>query len=207
MKGTQIDTMLRTIRAKGRGAVFTPNDFWKLGTRAAIDQGLNRLEKRGVIRRLARGVYDYPRTNHELGIFAYPPVEKIAKAITQSQGARIQVSGAYAANILGFSTQVPARIVYLTDGYSKQIKLGKQSLIFRRASPKAMKNAGKLSGTVIQALKYLGQKAVTPIVVRQLRQVIKSNSKELIQKELQFAPAWIKKIVVQAISNKEVSHG
>ena len=84
MESSLTNSMLRTIQAKGRGAVFTPSDFWKLGSRSSIDQGLTRLVKRGMIRRLARGVYDYPRTNRELGISAYPSVEQIAKAITKS---------------------------------------------------------------------------------------------------------------------------
>lgn len=207
MESSLVNSMLRTIQAKGRGAVFTPNDFWKLGSRSSIDQGLTRLVKRGMIRRLARGVYDYPRTNRELGISAYPSVEQIAKAITKSHGARIQISGAYAANVLGLSTQVPARVVYLTDGYSKRVTLGKQTLIFRRASPKVMRTAGRLSGTVIQALKHLGQEAVTPAMVRQLRRVLKADSRELMLRDLKYAPVWIRNVIKQVLSTEGVGRG
>lgn len=207
MESSLANLMLRTIQAKGRGAVFTPNDFWNLGSRSSIDQGLSRLVKRGTIRRLARGVYDYPRTNRELGISAYPSVEHIAKAITKSHGARIQISGAYAANILGLSTQVPARIVYLTDGYSKRVALGKQTLIFRRASPKVMKTAGRVSGTVIQALKHIGQAAITPAIVRQLRRVLKDDLKKVILRDLQYAPVWVRDVVRQVLSSERVGRG
>lgn len=207
MKNSLVNLMLRTIQAKGRGAVFTPNDFWKLGARSAIDQGLTRLVKRGMIRRLARGVYDYPRTNRELGISAYPPIEQIANAITKSQGARIHISGAYAANVLGLSTQVPARVVYLTDGYSKRVILGKQTLIFRRASPKVMRTAGRVSGTVIQALKHLGQEAITPAMVRQLRRVLKADSREVMLRDLKYAPVWIRNVIKQVLSTDGVERG
>ncbi len=207
MESSLVNSMLRTIQAKGRGAVFTPNDFWKLGSRSSIDQGLTRLVKRGMIRRLARGVYDYPRTNRDLGISAYPSVEQIAKAITKSHGARIQISGAYAANVLGLSTQVPARVVYLTDGYSKRVTLGKQTLIFRRASPKVMRTAGRVSGTVIQALKHLGKEAITPVMVRQLRRVLKADSREVMLRDLKYAPVWIRNVIEQVLSTEGVDRG
>lgn len=105
--------ILDRIRRHGRGNVFTTKDFLSIGSRETVDQTLSRLAKAGVVRRLARGLYDYPRVNKRLGISISPDVAEIAEAMARQTGSRIAPSGATAANRLGLSTQVPAKPVYL----------------------------------------------------------------------------------------------
>ena len=122
--------LLNRIYGHGRGWVFTPNDFSDLGSRDAVASALKRYRQSGHIRRLARGLYDYPRTDPDLGILT-PSPDAIARALAGRDAVRLQPSGAYAANLLGLSTQVPMKIVYLTDGPSRTVRIGKKQIILK----------------------------------------------------------------------------
>src|SRR5690349_7157 len=74
----------KRIRTRGEGAVFVTRDFLDLGSRAAVDQTLSRLAREGIIRRVGRGVYDYPRVNERLGITLSPSPEDVAAAVAKS---------------------------------------------------------------------------------------------------------------------------
>jgi predicted transcriptional regulator of viral defense system len=118
-----IDFKLKSrIYGSGRGSAFTPNGFLDIGGRDAVDKILSRLVVKGIIRRLAWGLYDYPRQHPELGVLL-PDIEKVAKALAGKDRIRLQPAGAYATNLLGLSEQVPARVVFLTDGPSRTVKM------------------------------------------------------------------------------------
>jgi hypothetical protein len=181
---------LRRIRGAGRGSVFSPSDFLDLGSRDAVDQTLSRLVRAGVLRRLARGLYDSPTTHPVLGVVA-PTPEAIAAALAGKHGIRLQPTGAYAANLLGLSTQVPAKIVFLTDGPSRTVRVGNQEIRLVRTTPRTMGPAGRISGTVIQALRHLGQTHVDAAVIRALRRKLRPTEKRQLLRDLPFAPAWV----------------
>lgn len=187
----------RRIRAKGEGAVFGARDFLDLGSRAAVDQALSRLERSGLIRRISRGVYDYPRRNERLGITLSPPPEEVVRAVARRDASRIQVTGAEAANALGLSTQVPARIVYLTDGSSRRMQFGGQVVELRHTTPRNLATAGKVSGTVIQALRYLGREHVDENTVRHLQRVLSECDKQRLRKDRIHAPAWMQPLLLE----------
>src|ERR1044071_3901980 len=123
--------VLSRITDNGPGWVFTPSNFIDLGTRNAIASALKRHKKEGMIRQLARGLYDYPRHDPQLGILS-PSVDSVANAIKGRDAIRLQPSGAYAANLLGLSEQVPMRVLFLTDGPSRQVRIGKLEIILKR---------------------------------------------------------------------------
>src|SRR5512142_2593478 len=111
-----IDSRILTrIRGRGRGSVLVPADFLDLGSRQAVDLALHRLVKKGTIRRLARGVYDYPKQHPTLGTLA-TPTQEIARALAGRDRTRLQQTEDYAANAMGLSEQVQAKAVFLTDG-------------------------------------------------------------------------------------------
>ena len=141
--------ILKRIRGSGKGWCFTSNDFADLGGTAAVWTALHRLMRRGLIRRLAQGLYDFPRTHAELGTLS-PGAEAVAEAVARSRHIRLQPTGAYAANLLGLSEQVPARVVFLTDGAPRRIRFGNQEIVFRRTTPRNMATAGLISGTVME---------------------------------------------------------
>ena len=184
--------ILSRIYGSGRGAVFTPGRFLDLGSRDAVDKVLSRLLQKGAIRRLARGLYDYPEHHPIMGILA-PRPDAIAGALAGKQGIRLQPSGAYAANRLGLSTQVPARIVYLTDGPSRTVRVGNQEIRLQQTTPRSMGPAGRTSGLVIQALRHLGQKHVDDAVIQTLKRKLSDQDKRRLMKDIAYAPAWVGK--------------
>ena len=186
-----VDNMIiNRIYGKKRGWVFTPNNFFDLGSRAAIDQSLSRLAKAGTIRRLSRGLYDYPEKHRSLGELP-PNYERIVQALTGRDNIKIQPSGAYAANMLGLSEQVPARIVFLTDGKNKKIQVNKHQIILKNTTPKNMATAGRISGVVIHALRYLKQENVNDGTIDVLRKKLSSGDKRQLIKDIRLAPVWI----------------
>jgi hypothetical protein len=183
-------SILSRIYGSKRGAVFTPSDFLDLGSRRAVDLALHRLTRRNIIRRLARGLYEYPREHHELGMLS-PDIEKVAKALAGKDRIRLQPAGAYATNLLGLSEQVPAKVVFLTDGPSRTVKIGRQEIQLRRTTPRNMAAAGRLSGLLMQALRHLGKEHITPARVDHLKRTLPAKERQGLLKDLRLAPAWM----------------
>ena len=182
--------ILNRLSSQGQGWVFTPAQFADLGTRTAVGLALMRQAKAGAIRQLARGLYEIPRNHPTLGSVP-PSTEAIAEAIAGRHAIRLQPVGAYAANALGLSEQVPARAVFLTDGPSRHVKIGKREIVLKRTTPRNMATAGRPSGMVIQALRWIGQKNVDDKVVATLRRNLKPQDRTSLVKDAHFAPAWI----------------
>jgi hypothetical protein len=187
-------SILARIYGLGRGAVFAPAKFQDLGSVDAIHNALARHTKAGTIRQLARGLYDYPVQHPILGTVA-PSADAIARALVGRDAIRLQPTGAYAANLLGLSDQVPTKIVFLTDGPTRNVKLGKRTITLKHTTPKNMATAGRKSGTLIQALRHLGQDQVDDKVIATLRRQVPDADRANIRKDLRYAPAWIADIL------------
>jgi hypothetical protein len=185
--------ILATIHGRGRGSVFVPADFLSIGSREAVDLALHRLARKGTIRRLARGVYDYPKEHPVLGPLT-PSAEMIAKALAGRDRTRLQPAGAYAANALGLSEQVPAKVVFLTDGPTRTVKIGTITIQMRKTTARNMAAAGRLSGLVIQALRSLGKAHVTQHRMEHLKRTIPADKRRELLKDLRLAPAWMHSI-------------
>ncbi len=142
------DRVMKRVRASGRGSVFTPSDFLAVAARPSVDQALSRLVKGGQLRRLARGLYDFPKLHPKLGALS-PAPDDVAHALARETGSQVQIAGARAANALGLSAQVPAQSTYLTDGPSRRVVLGKRVVDLRHASPKHLIAPGSPAGTVV----------------------------------------------------------
>ena len=178
------------IYGRGRGCVFTPGDFLDLGSRASVDLALHRLTKQATIRRITRGLYHYPQTHPLLGEIA-PSIEAVAKALAASERAKLQPSGAYAANLLGLSEQVPAKVVFLTSGRARKVKLGKLVIELRPTTPRRVVAAGRTSGLVLAALRYLGKEHITPERIVHLRRTLSAVDRQQVLGDLPSAPAWL----------------
>ena len=186
-----IDARIRKRIAKeGPGAAFTPNDFLDLASRDAVDKTLSRLAAQGVIRRLTRGLYEYPREHAELGRLS-PNIETVARKLAGRHQIRLQPAGAYATNLLGLSEQVPAKVVFLTDGPSRRVKIGRQTIELCHTRPRNMATAGRLSGLLIQALRHLGKEHVTPSRVAHLKRTLPAKERKRLLKDLPLAPEWM----------------
>jgi hypothetical protein len=182
--------VLDRIRSNGQGWVFTPAHLIDLGTRNAIASALKRFKAAGTIRQLARGLYDYPVQDPVLGTVA-PSADAIARALAVRDAIRLQPSGAYAANVLGLSEQVPSRIVFLTDGPARKVKIGKREILLQHTTPRNMATAGRKSGTLFHALRYLGKDQVDEKVLAIIRRQINDEDRPILRDDLRHAPAWI----------------
>lgn len=193
--------ILARIQGHGRGWVFTPAHFDDLGGRSTVATSLQRFREAGIIRQLARGLYDYPRDDPEFGLLS-PSVNNIAEALAGRDAVRLQPSGAYAANLLGLSTQVPTRIVYLTDGRSRTVQVGNRQIVLKHTTPRNMAPAGKISGLVIQALRHLGQKRITNDLIDQLDSRLNAEDRKQLQKHIRYAPVWIAEIIREVLKRE-----
>ncbi|HEY3490535.1 MAG TPA: DUF6088 family protein [Candidatus Deferrimicrobiaceae bacterium] len=182
--------ILNRIYGGGRGCVVTPNDFLDLGSRQAVDVALHRLVKKGTLRRVARGLYDYPKIDPELGPLS-PTIDALVKALKGHDNIRLQPSGGYAANLLGLSEQVPMKVVFLTDGPTRKVQLGRQIIQLKRTTPRAMATAGRVSGLVIQALRHIGMRQVDDSIVKRLRNRLSVEDKKQLVRDVRYAPAWV----------------
>ena len=167
-----------------------PVDFLEFGSREAIDVALHRLAKQGVIRRLARGLYDLPKEHPVLGTLM-----PSAEAVAGRDRTRLQPAGANAANMLGLTTQVPAKMVFLTDGPARTVKIGPMTIQLRRTTPKQMECSGRLIGLVIQAFRELGQEHITPQRREHLKRTLPLEKRRELLKDLRLAPTWMHPII------------
>ena len=190
------DKIMRRVRKGRRGAVFSSSDFLDLGSRSAVDAALSRLVRDQTLRRLAPGLFDYPRTSAFLGLLA-PPVDAVAKALAREGGGRLELDGAAAANALGLSTQVPARSVYLTDGPKRQVRIGRQVVTLKHVSPRFLPAAGKPAGAVFQAVRWLGPDGVTADIVDRLQRSLKPGDKDDLRRLAPSAPSWTRPLLQQ----------
>jgi hypothetical protein len=186
----------KRIRAKHRGWVFTPKAFATLGGRAAVDQALLRLQRRGEIRRLARGIYEFPRIHPRIGMLS-PSPEAVAKAMAERTHSRIMVSGPKALNLLGLSTQVPVQNLFLTEGPSRIVRIGNQTIILKHVAPSKILGAGTEAGIVIQAVRSLGQNGVHEIPVETLAKRLPPSVKAAVRRLAPAAPAWSQSVLHQ----------
>lgn len=197
-----VDAAIRAqLRDAKPGQVFSPGDFVSLGGRAAVDKVLSRLAASGAVRRIARGLYDVPRTHALLGPLS-PAADDIARALAEKGSLRLQPSGAYAANLLGLTEQVPMKLAFLTDGASRVVQVGNQSIQLKHTTPRNMATASRISGLVIQALRYLKQANIDSQVLARLRARLSDQDKAVLLADAPLAPVWIAEIM-RKVANGE----
>lgn len=186
------DRVMKRIFAHGRGQwVCTPRDFLDLGSREAVDQALSRLVKTGPLRRVGHGLYDLPRMSESLRRMVPVDLDAAVAAIGRRDGLRIMPDGLLAANLLGLTSAVPAKAIYVTDGHSRTLKIGGRTVRFRHAQPSVMRWAGKPSAPVVQALRWLGPDFAADMqVVLTLRRVLPDVVKRDLYKNSRDLPGW-----------------
>ncbi len=188
------------IKQTAKGKLVFISDFSEFGNYDTVRKSLQRLVNKRLITRISKGIYYIPKKDNILGAL-YPTAEEIGKAIAKRDKARIIPTGSYAQHLLGLSTQIPMNVVYLTDGSARKIKIGNQTIVFKKTSPKNLSFESKLSSLIIQALKSKKENNVTQTDKRVLKEIIKkSNEIDKIKTDIQLAPVWIRKIVLQILS-------
>lgn len=190
------------IKAHKRGWCFSAMDFAHVGSNESIRKALSSLHKQKYIRRLTQGIYDYPKLHKILGIVP-PNLNDVAKVIAEKNGVQIQPSGAHAANLVGLSEQMPGRLIFLTEGPSRRVKIGNQEIIFKKATSKIMASAGTREGLIIQAFKNLGKNHIDNNIRARVQKFLVSSSENEIRENTKYAPSWIRKIIFEIVGQKK----
>jgi hypothetical protein len=182
--------------------VWTPEDFADLGPRTGVDQALHRLVASGKFRRIARGLYDVPGTNRLTGKPTSPDPRAVIDALARKNKVRVLVDGITAANDLGLTNAVPARITVFTDARIRPVNLGKLTIEFRHAAPSRLYWAGRPAMRVVQALVWL--RDILPSDDGQLRRRLLSILRDAehgkairddLRTNLSALPGWMREIV------------
>ncbi len=185
------DKVVNKIYGSGRCWAFSQIDFATLGSRSAIDIALHRLVDKGTIRRVIRGIYDYPKYSDLLQKYLSPDIDKVGQAIARKQGWRIQPSGGTALNVLGLSTQVPSKYVYLSDGPSKVFMVGKTSIKFKSTALKEVGFKLHESALIVAAFRSLGAEWLTPDVINHTRDWLSPDLRSRVLKDTAKVTGWI----------------
>lgn len=201
-KETLTKRILQRFRRSKPGAVFTPKDFLDLGGRSSIGWVLYELVRQEKIRRVARGLYDYPRKSKTLGVTIGPDVDRAARAHARKQQWDVVPHPALAANLLGLSQHVPARIVYLSNGPAHTIKIGNRDVVFKHARPKTFAAKTEIGALVIQALRYLGKERVDAGVKRELARHLSQRDLAKVLRDTKYAAAWIHEVIQDIVGER-----
>lgn len=172
------------------GRVHTPFDFLDLGSPHSVGMALMRLVRSGALRRLARGLYTAPR-QHPLFGELHPSTDEIVQALSRRDGAVVQPAQAMAANLLSLSEQVPVRVIYETDGPSRTVKVGGQTIQLKHRPPRQVRTASPMSNLVFAALRSVGKANVNEARVAHLRETLSAKDRAGLLKDLPLAPAWM----------------
>lgn len=190
------DRIMTRVRAKGRGWVFTPKHFVDFGTRGSVDMALSRLSKSSEIRRIGRGLYDYPRLHDKLGALS-PEADSIAQALSIHSGDRLAPSAAAAANRLGISAQVPARMAYATSGRTRVRKAAGRSVTLKHSRAPVLDKASETANGVVQVLAQLGRDKVDDDAIAQLAARLDDKDVQSLIKGRPAMPGWMGDVVLK----------
>ncbi len=185
----------KRICGNGGGWVFSHKDFIDLGSIEAIDVSLHRLEQAGKIRRVIRGLYDYPRYSKLLKCNLSPDIFRVAEAIGRKFKWRIQPTGAAALNRLNLSTQVPGRIVFLSDGPSREYDIMGMKLEFKKTSLKDSSLQYLNSELLVQAIKALGRERIDHDISEKIREYFNQAERAKILRDTQYVTGWIYELI------------
>jgi len=189
------------ISRKNKGTLLFPDDLHDLGSSEAVRLALHRLEREGFIRRISQGIYVQPKISEYIGEIL-PSAEEVARGIAKRDKIRLVPTGAYALNALGLSTQVPMKLVFLTDGAPRLIKLGKRSIKLKKTTPKNLSAKGQISGLVIQALREIGKDKLTSSEEEKITELLRKENIKDLKHDIQLAPVWIRIIMQKALRNE-----
>lgn len=196
------DKIVKRILAKRRGWVFSPKDFLNIAQRGAVDNILSRLAKKKLIRRLDKGIYDFPKVIPNLGMLS-PSPDDIATVLVRKTGDKVFPSGAMAANLLGLSTQVPAKPTYLTSGTSKCKKVGNRTIMLKHARVPLIDNISFEANLALQALFYMGKDSINDKLIQTCAKKLSKSDIASLSKAAPLIPVWMVTIVhkLQSISD------
>lgn len=188
----------RSISRRKKGELIFPTDFRGKGTQTAVKTALSRLCREGKLKRLAHGIYFVPKKDPLFGA-VYPAPEEVAESIARKEKVRIKPAGAYALHRLGLTTQVPTRLVYITDGENREINIGKTVIRFKATTPKKMSLEGQLSSLVILALDEINPANIDSDTANKIKAILQKEKPGQLKRNLLLTSARIHDYIVKLL--------
>ena len=188
------------VESSDRGTLFFPDTFASIGSSDAVRSALVRLCENGILIRVAQGIYYYPKTDTKWGSGIIPPsIEEIAEGIAKRDKVRIAPTGAFAMYQLGLSTQIPANVVFITDGSPRRVTIGKgRGILFKHTSEmRTFAYHSQLMGLIVTVLREIGENNVTREQLDIIKQHIEKISEQDFTHDIQLAPIWVRKTLTE----------
>jgi hypothetical protein len=215
-RGPKLDlkaTILSRTKHDKSIQVWTPNDFLDLGSRSAIDKALQRLALTGDIRRIDRGLYDVPRLNSLTGKPTNPDYTAVIDAVGRREKARLLPDGITAANQLGLTDAVPAKVTVHTDARLRPIHLDRLVIDFKPTAPSRLYWAGRPAMRIVQALHWLRDilPADRDSIITQIRKILDDPKhgkaiRDDLRSGLDALPGWMRKLVTGLLGDGDQPH-
>lgn len=190
------DKIVARIYGRGRGSIVSASDFLADFKRGDIDEALSQVCKSGTIERVMHGIYHYPEWSDLLQQNLSPDPDRVAQAIARKYGWNIQPTGNTALNYLGLSTQIPGKMLYLSDGPSRKYSYGKQQLEFKHKTLKEARFKHSESALIVHALKALGKEHITEEKIDKIKTKISPDIWEKILKDTDKVTGWVRAIIL-----------
>lgn len=202
------DKILKSVKKRGRGSVFSTEEYAHYGDPDAVQKALSRMAWKGVLLHVCHGIYCYPKIDKDLGLgMLYPSYEDIAQVIAKRDKVKIFPAGALAQNMLGLSTQVPMNVVYLTDGSNRKVNIKNgRGILFRHVSPKKLAFNDKLAMLITTALRDMGANNVTEEHKKQLIIVLKQHPEPFSTHDMKLMPLWIRNLITELYEQLHTTH-
>jgi hypothetical protein len=199
------DRIMDQVRVRGRGKwVFTPKDFLDLGSRAAIDRALSRLVVDGKLRRIGRGLYDFPRQSKILRGAAPANLDATVQAISRRDQIRVMPNGIVFANDLGLTNAVPARPSYISSGRTKTVLVGNRKVYLQHVSQKVIAWADRPGGQFVAAVLWLDKAiASAPDMIDLMRLKLADDVKQDLLQDLDLLPSWMAPIAKKVCNDPD----
>jgi hypothetical protein len=195
MKGStqSIESRIETLEP---GTIILPSEFKDLGASTAVRKALSRLTTSKKIVRMGHGIYAIPREDPSLGALL-PSLEDVAKALAEKESVRIRPTGLYALNRLGLSTQVPMRLTFLTSGHTKQIRIGKSSIVFRSTTARKLSMKGNVSSLLLLAMEEINLEGMSKSMSDRIRQLLMKEQKDNLRHDLRQTTSRISDFIIR----------
>ncbi|WP_194726364.1 DUF6088 family protein [Noviherbaspirillum malthae] len=191
-------SILERVSNLEEGGIISPKEFLHLASRAAVDQAFTRLTKEGRLLRVGRGLYVAPVISR---FGTRPPApEKVVAAVTYQKGEVAVSHGAADANILGLTTQVPIKEVFLSSGPNRKLHLGKRIIDIRHAPRWQLILGASRAGMAVRAMAWLGKEHLGEVMPK-LRRQLPSEDWEKLTAARASLPSWMAKAVGSAMTH------
>jgi hypothetical protein len=194
--------ILSRIYGTGRGWCFSQIDFTDLALRSAVDSALKRLAYAGTIRRVLRGLYDYPIYSDFLGEYLAPDMQQVVSALCRKHGWQVVPDGSTALHSLGLDTQVPARFRYLSTGPNREYVIGNTSLQFSHQKTQHTTIDDRFAATVVQAILALGHGSITDAHRRKIASVAAEHDVRRLVKDTRRVTSWVHDEILRIVEGK-----